>query len=97
MYRISQFPSNEFYSGDLKDDPGMEKRNAQPWHENKMFPPYAFMDVKNSREQQLSSHSLLNREEAIVAACLIHGLGREYGPLEDLASRIGVITTYRGQ
>lgn len=75
----------------------MSAATKQPWHDKgDIFPPYAFLHVRNSREEAGKHHSLINREEANIAAALYARLGRDCNGI-DLSYRVGIITPYKGQ
>jgi hypothetical protein len=94
---ISVFPSKQFYESRLKDGPEMDVKTRQPWHANPLFPPYAFFNVRNSREDKgRVGHSFLNRPEAEIAVAIYGKLVEEY-PDVDLDYRVGVVTPYKGQ
>ena len=94
---ISSFPSKAFYESRLTDGPDMASVTRQTWHDKgDRFPPYAFMHVKNSREEKGKHHSILNKEEAAVAVALYSRLVRECDTV-DFKGRVGIITPYKGQ
>lgn len=93
---ISAFPSAAFYNSRLTDGPGMDEKTAQPWHSNTLFPPYAFMHIKNGSEVAARNHSMTNPVEAATALAIYERLLREY-PSLDFDYRIGIVTPYKGQ
>ena len=94
---ISSFPSKAFYESRLTDGPNMAEATRQSWHsKGEILPPYAFLHIKGGREEQGKHHSLVNREEAGVAAALYSRLIRECHGI-DLSFRVGIITPYKGQ
>jgi senataxin len=94
---ISVFPSKRFYESRLKDGPEMDVKTRQAWHANPLLPPYAFFDVRNSREERgRVGHTLFNRLEAEVAVAIYARLQNEH-PEVDLDYRVGVVTPYKGQ
>ncbi|KAM0790470.1 hypothetical protein ACM66B_003346 [Microbotryomycetes sp. NB124-2] len=93
---ISAFPSAAFYDSRLKDGPDMAKITAQPWHDNSLFPPYAFYHVADGKEVSGRHHSWSNPREAATALALYERLLRDY-PSIDFDYRIGVVTPYKGQ
>lgn len=95
---ISKFPSSEFYKGELKDGPDMEKLNIRPWHAKKQLPPYAFFDTVTGRqEQNLKSMSFVNKDEVQVAIDLIDFLLKHFEKTYDFRGKIGVISPYKEQ
>lgn len=94
---ISSFPSKAFYESRLDDGPDMATVTKQSWHtQGDLFPPYAFMHVKGSREEAGRHHSIINKPEAAVAAALYGRLLRDCKGI-DLSLRVGIITPYKGQ
>lgn len=94
---ISSFPSKAFYESRLADGPNMEVITKQTWHDStELFPPYAFLHVKGSREEKGRHHSLMNRQEASVAVALYARLVQECKGV-DLAQRVGIVTAYKAQ
>lgn len=86
-----------FYDGKLSDGPGMAEKTKAPWHSNALFPPYAFMHVKNGREEKTRFNSFINREEVNVAAALYASLQRQLQVGTDSMPSIGLVTGYSGQ
>ena len=93
---ISAFPSAAFYDSRLQDGPNMDKKTAQPWHANQLFPPYTFFHVRDGREVSGRHHSWTNPREAATALSLYERLVRDF-PAVDFDYRIGVVTPYKGQ
>lgn len=93
---ISAFPSTAFYHSRLIDGPDMDAKTLQPWHASSLFPPYAFMHVRNGSEVQGRHHSLTNPAEAATALAIYERLLRDY-PSIDFDYRIGIVTPYKGQ
>ncbi|CAK9439061.1 uncharacterized protein LODBEIA_P32850 [Lodderomyces beijingensis] len=93
---ISQFPSAEFYQSKLKDGPGMDVKNARPWHSIAPLSPYRFFDITSRHEKNELTRSLFNTEEANVCLQLVQRL-IETIPQQKLAGRIGIISPYKEQ
>ncbi|KAK4049281.1 hypothetical protein OIV83_004218 [Microbotryomycetes sp. JL201] len=93
---ISAFPSAAFYDSRLKDGPDMARITAQPWHDNSLFPPYAFYHVADGKEISGRHHSWSNPREAATALSLYERLLRDY-PTIDFDYRLGIVTPYKGQ
>lgn len=94
---ISSFPSKAFYEARLADGPNMEVSTRQSWHDtSELFPPYAFLHVRGSREERGRHHSLFNRQEASVAVALYARLVQECKDV-DLSQRVGIVTAYKAQ
>jgi senataxin len=94
---ISSFPSKAFYEARLADGPNMEVSTRQSWHDtSELFPPYAFLHVRGSREERGKHHSLFNRQEASVAVALYARLVQECKDV-DLSQRVGIVTAYKAQ
>lgn len=75
----------------------MVEKTKAPWHDNRLFPPYAFMHVKDGREERIRYNSFLNRGEVTVAMALYAGLKRQLKVGVDTMPSIGVISSYSGQ
>jgi senataxin len=94
---ISTFPSKAFYESRLSDGPSMDVATKQSWHDSTdLFPPYAFLHVRGSREEKGKHHSLMNRQEATVAVALYARLVQECKDI-DLSQRVGIVTAYKAQ
>ncbi|KAI8055833.1 AAA domain-containing protein [Syncephalis plumigaleata] len=93
---ISQFPSNIFYQGQIKDGPAMAERTQASWHQSDLFAPFVFFDVRNGREQSYDGRSFSNSREIDVIVGLIDRLASQYRDV-NFAGRIGVITPYKEQ
>lgn len=94
---ISVFPSKAFYESRLTDGPNMDVTTKQTWHNvGDIFPPYAFLHVKGSKEERGKHHSLVNRQEAAVAAALYARLLQDCKGV-DFTNRIGIVTAYKAQ
>ncbi|GAA5875105.1 hypothetical protein JCM16303_005010 [Sporobolomyces ruberrimus] len=92
---ISAFPSAAFYQSRLTDGPNMDQKTMQTWHENPLFPPYAFYHV-NGMETAGRHHSWTNPQEAQTALSIYDRLSKQY-PAIDFGYRIGIVTPYKGQ
>ncbi|GAA5907060.1 DNA/RNA helicase SEN1 [Sporobolomyces salmoneus] len=92
---ISAFPSTAFYQSRLTDGPNMDEKTLQTWHNNPLFPPYAFYHV-SGMESAGRHHSWTNPQEAQTALAIYDRLAKEY-PTVDFAYRIGIVTPYKGQ
>ncbi|CEH15866.1 related to sen1 protein [Ceraceosorus bombacis] len=67
---ISAFPSQRFYDGKLQDGPRMAELTKQPWHSTSLLSPFKFFDAYNGSEKMGRGHSIVNRDEAMIAAAL---------------------------
>jgi senataxin len=95
---ISSFPSRVFYDSKLSDGPGMAELTAQPWHKETLLKPFRFFDAYRGAERSARGHSVVNSEEAQIAAALYERLkaeARRYS--KDLDYRVGVVTMYKEQ
>lgn len=45
---IREFPSTNFYGGNLKDGPNVAADTQRPWHSSPAFQPLVFIDVKGT-------------------------------------------------
>ena len=92
---IREFPSTQFYAGELEDGPRMAAKTRRDWHKNPLFRPFVFMDVQG-KEYQGNGASWANDEEAAMVVALVRALVDGY---PDLASgeKIGVISPYKAQ
>lgn len=45
---IREFPSTNFYGGNLKDGPSVASDTQRPWHSSPAFQPLVFIDVKGT-------------------------------------------------
>lgn len=75
----------------------MVEKTKASWHDNRLFPPYAFMHVKNGREEKTRFNSFVNHGEVTVAMALYAGLKRQLKFGVDSMPTIGVVTGYSGQ
>lgn len=93
---ISRFPSQYFYDGKLVDGESISPdRCAAAFHSKPCFPPFAFFDCHEGREQGAGGGgSLRNRAEAELAAVLCRGLKEEFA---EHVGRIAVLSPYRAQ
>ncbi|UZJ56809.1 hypothetical protein CBS101457_006129 [Exobasidium rhododendri] len=96
---ISKFPSREFYDGKLTDGPGMAALTQKPWHQDPLLAPFRFFDCRRSQEANGRGTSLINREEAQMAAAIYGRLRREAGRFGDqsVLGKVGVVTMYKEQ
>lgn len=92
---ISAFPSAAFYQSRLTDGPNMDQKTLATWHNNSLFPPYAFYHV-SGMETAGRHHSWTNPQEAQTALAIYDRLSKEYSTI-DFAYRIGIVTPYKGQ
>ncbi|GAA5849474.1 hypothetical protein JCM5353_006863 [Sporobolomyces roseus] len=92
---ISAFPSAAFYQSRLTDGPNMDQKTLATWHNNALFPPYAFYHV-SGMETAGRHHSWTNPQEAQTALAIYDRLSKEYSTI-DFAYRIGIVTPYKGQ
>ena len=92
---IREFPSTQFYAGELEDGPRVAAKTRREWHKNPLFRPFVFMDVQG-KEYQGNGASWANDEEAAMVVELVRALVDGY---PDLASgeKIGVISPYKAQ
>lgn len=74
----------------------MDEKTKQPWHKSPLFPPYAFMHVRNGTEVQGNHHSWTNPVEANTALAIYERLRLDF-PGVNLDYRIGIVTPYKGQ
>lgn len=93
---ISQFPSREFYEGQLQDGQDMTKLRQQPWHASSLLGPYRFFDVQGVQERGSRGQSLVNVKELEVALQLYDRFSKDFRDL-DLRRKIGIITPYKAQ
>ncbi|GAB0137064.1 hypothetical protein EsDP_00005347 [Epichloe bromicola] len=93
---ISQFPSKEFYEGQLQDGQDMFKLRHQPWHNSALLGPYRFFDVEGVQAKGRKGQSLVNTRELDVAMEMYDRFSREYRQC-DLTGKIGIITPYKAQ
>ncbi|PWN45746.1 hypothetical protein IE81DRAFT_320047 [Ceraceosorus guamensis] len=95
---ISAFPSQRFYDGKLQDGPSMAELTKQPWHGTSLLAPFKFFDAHNGSEKMGRGHSIVNRDEALIAAALYDRLRQEaHRGSVDLDYRVGVVTMYKEQ
>jgi senataxin len=96
---ISKFPSTEFYESKLIDGPGMATLTAKQWHKDSLLGPFRFFNCANSREASGRGMSLINREEALMAAAIYERLRKEALRLgnQSMDGRVGVISMYKEQ
>lgn len=94
---IARFPSSYFYGGKLVQDAQLVRSTTRPFHAHKLFRPFAFIDVANGAQSQVSgSTSLRNMSEVELVVVLIRALLREF-PRLDWKKTIGVIAPYKQQ
>eukprot|EP00897_Mesotaenium_endlicherianum_P009227 jgi/Mesen1/8332/ME000046S07724 len=98
QYRMhSQFPSSEFYNGELMDAPGVDSQTARAWHLERLFGPLFFFDIVRGKEEQPgTSGSYVNTEEAEFVVCLYRHLVALHPSLKG-TTRVGVISPYKHQ
>lgn len=94
--QISQFPSLEFYDGNLKDGDGIVEKNTRPWHQYPVFSPYIFFNTIGKHEKDDISRSFFNSSEARVALELVEKLF-EFIPDGKITGKIGIISPYKEQ
>ena len=92
---IREFPSTQFYSGELEDGPKMAAKTKRPWHDNMLFRPFVFIDVAG-KEYQGGGMSWANDDEATLAVALVATLVKNYAELAS-GEKIGVISPYKAQ
>lgn len=90
---ISKFPSRQFYESRLGDADNLTSLCKAPWHVK--YPPYQFFNVAWGREQRVK-HSLYNPDEILACVNFVQQLCADF-PSIGFASKIGVITPYKGQ
>ena len=73
----------------------MDQKTLATWHNNALFPPYAFYHV-SGMETAGRHHSWTNPQEAQTALAIYDRLSKEYSTI-DFAYRIGIVTPYKGQ
>ncbi|CAD6935669.1 unnamed protein product [Tilletia controversa] len=91
---ISCLPSATFYQSRLTDGPNMDKKTAQPWHNDPLLGPFKFFSCQG-RETSGRAHSLRNRDEVDIALAIYGRLRRQWGV--DLDYRVGIISPYKDQ
>ena len=95
---IREFPSDQFYGGELRDGPGLLTQNYREWHECKLYKPFVFYDVQHGKEESSSSgFSWVNEEEATFAVELAHQLLKANPVLKREGPKIAIISPYRAQ
>lgn len=96
---ISKFPSVEFYGGKLIDGPGMTRLTAKPYHRDTLLAPFRFFNCKGGKEVSGKGMSLINREEANMAAAIYERLRKEAVCSGNLSvdGKVGVISMYKEQ
>jgi len=95
---IREFPSEQFYGGELRDGPGLLKQNYRDWHECKLYRPFVFYDVQHGKEESSSSgFSWVNEEEAAFAVELAHQLLKANPILKRGGPKVAIISPYRAQ
>lgn len=95
---ISAFPSQRFYEAKLQDGPNMATLTKQPWHTTPLLAPFKFFDAHKGMEKMARGHSIVNRDEALIAAALYERLRQEaHRASVDLDYRVGVVTMYKEQ
>ncbi|KAJ3098639.1 DEAD-box type RNA helicase [Physocladia obscura] len=92
---ISIFPSARFYNSKLIDAEKMDSKRKAEWHSHENYPAYRFLNINWGRELR-ERHSLYNPDEVNACVNFVSKLCSAY-PNMSFASRIGVITPYRGQ
>ncbi|KAF9046447.1 SEN1 N terminal-domain-containing protein [Panaeolus papilionaceus] len=92
---ISHLPSTLFYNKKLLDGPDMERKTAQPWHNDEQFLPYRFFNVSKGMEQS-NGRSMVNEAESQIAVALYDRLRRQFSQI-DFTFRVGVVSMYRAQ
>lgn len=92
---IREFPSNQFYAGELEDGESQAEKTKKPWHKNALFRPFVFLDI-DGKEYHGNGASWANDEEADVAVNLVATLMRTYPELAT-GEKIGVISPYAAQ
>jgi superfamily I DNA and/or RNA helicase len=69
---ICKFPNQFFYNSLIKDSGNLLQKRNQPWHRNKLFPPYKFFNVGGITKEEKGANNLVhnNYEAKIIAqAC----------------------------
>lgn len=89
---ISMFPSKQFYKGELKNGPEVDKDNTRPWQA--AYGTYRFFDI-NSREVSVGT-STANPTEAEVVLAFVERLKSDYFDV-DFDGKIGIVTPYKEQ
>ncbi|KAM0748942.1 hypothetical protein T439DRAFT_291165 [Meredithblackwellia eburnea MCA 4105] len=93
--QISQFPSNHFYAGKVKDGPNLLELKRAPWHRDPLLPPFCFYDVESSERHE--GRSLVNDGEVKVVLSILRRIFRQHGHRGKVDSTIGVVTPYKKQ
>ncbi len=100
--KLSEFPSNTFYSGSLQNGVAENERIHEgvnfPWPNHKK--PMFFFHVNGQEEFSASGTSYLNRREAeFIEKCVTMFLksGNNYIYLAVKPEQLGIITPYEGQ
>jgi predicted DNA helicase len=93
---IAEFPSKEFYNGKLETGNTNLERTKKSWHDDFLFSPYRFFNVKGSHERSERTKSLFNKKEAMVAFQLYRALENKIGHSE-IAGKVGIISPYKQQ
>ena len=93
---IREFPSSQFYAGELEDGPKQAAKTRKPWHKVSLFRPFVFLDIDGKEYQGNGGASWANDEEAMMAVALVCALMRNYPELA-VGDKIGVISPYKAQ
>ncbi|KAJ2526889.1 DEAD-box type RNA helicase, partial [Coemansia sp. RSA 1933] len=88
---ISSFPLHLFNESRLADNTAMAVKQSAPWHADKKYPPFGFINVTWKKENiELWPHADSNVAECIAAVRLVYNLCTDYSHLP-WKHRIGVI------
>ncbi|PRW45131.1 putative helicase MAGATAMA 3 [Chlorella sorokiniana] len=93
---IREFPSLNFYGGNLKDGPSVAQDTKRPWHASRAFQPLVFIDVKGTETVPEGSSSLVNEREAEMVLQVYRELRHRHPELGTKPS-VAVISPYKAQ
>lgn len=94
---IREFPSTNFYGGNLKDGPDMATVTQRPWHSSPAFQPLVFIDVKGTETVPEGSSSLVNEKEAEMVLQMYRELRHRHAALVGAKPSVAVISPYKAQ
>ncbi|KAK9148527.1 hypothetical protein Scep_007284 [Stephania cephalantha] len=94
---IRFFPSKEFYSEALEDEPDVRDQTERSWHRYRCFGPFYFFDMEEGIKSQPSgTGSWVNVNEVEFILLIYNKLVTSYPELKS-SSRIAIISPYRYQ
>ncbi|KAL4448164.1 hypothetical protein ABPG75_005383 [Micractinium tetrahymenae] len=94
---IREFPSTNFYGGNLKDGPNVASDTQRPWHSSPAFQPLVFIDVKGTETVPEGSSSLVNEKEAEMVLQMYRELRHRHSSLVGAKPSVAVISPYKAQ